>query len=280
MAAEPQRNADQIEFWNGEGGGRWVDEADRLERMLVPFTDLVMEAVGPLQGARALDVGCGAGALSLAAAAAGATVTGVDVSQPLLGLARDRAAAAGAAAQFFVADASSWSADAPVDAVISRFGVMFFDAPIEAFANLRAQAKPGARLAFVCWRAFSQNDWVRKPLEVVRPFLKEIPPKPEPHAPGPFAFADADHLRGVLEGAGWREVEITPQDGTLILPAQGAKDAAAFAVRMGPGGALVREQNLDVEPIVEALAKAFEPDVNDEGAVVSHAATWVVRAVA
>src|SRR5262249_60478052 len=93
-----------------------------------------------------------------------------------------------------------YTATAPLDAydlLTSAFGVMFFGDPVGAFANMRGAASPGARMAFVCWRALSENPWMEVPMNAVS---RHLPPRPKavPNAPGMFAFADPKRVSDVL----------------------------------------------------------------------------------
>jgi ubiquinone/menaquinone biosynthesis C-methylase UbiE len=97
-------------------------------------------------------VGCGNGAISLEAARAvgpSGQVTGLDLSAPMLEVARRRAEEQGLNVDFVRCDAQTASFDQPFDVVLSRFGVMFFDNPGVAFANLAKATRPGGRLCFV-----------------------------------------------------------------------------------------------------------------------------------
>ena len=163
-------NAAQDEFWNGRAGHTWAEYQVILDAQLEPLGREAQRALKPLPGERILDVGCGAGQTSLALAEAvgpQGEVVGADLSGPLLKIARGRAA--GLPVRFQLADAqTSDFGGAPFDAVYSRFGVMFFEGPAVAFANLKKALKPGGRLAFVCWRPFDENALMRLPLDAMR----------------------------------------------------------------------------------------------------------------
>ena len=151
---------EQFSLWNGTAGKAWVDSQELLDRVLAPFEDAILEAD---LGARVLDVGCGTGSTTLAISKR-STVVGVDISEPMLGLAKRRAEAAKAPATFVLADAASYAfTPPPFDTVVSRFGVMFFGDPVAAFAHLRAALKPSGRIVFVCWRPFPDNPWMGVP---------------------------------------------------------------------------------------------------------------------
>lgn len=273
-------NTAQIDYWNGSAGQKWVRDADRLDGMLRPFLDAVLAAGKPMAGESAIDIGCGAGALTLALASAGAVATGVDVSQPLVEVARRRAEASGLAVRFAVADAADWSPKVPADLVVSRFGVMFFSDPVKAFDNIRQCTAPGGRLAFACWRPLSENEWALAPVIAAMPFFREPPAPLPPGAPGPFALGERDHLEHVLTQAGWRDVRVTPWDGLIELPGATAEATADFMLEIGPLSRVIAEQGLDPVPIREALVARIEAGVDARGRTQLQAAAWIAGAVA
>jgi SAM-dependent methyltransferase len=174
------------------------------------------------------------------------------------------------------ADAQSHDfAPAAADGVYSRFGVMFFDDPQAAFANLRRALKPGGRLAFVCWRPLAQNAWMAAPLAAACAALGETPPAGVPDAPGPFAFADPQRIRTILASAGFAEIAVEAYDARMN--GGPLEDAVAMALKVGPLGALVREQPNKAEPAraaVRAALAAFETPAG----VLMPAAVWIVTA--
>ena len=204
-------------------------------------------------------------------------VTGADISRPMLEVARGRAVPAGAATPSFVEiDAQTGDlGERLFDGAFSRFGVMFFSDPTAAFANIGRALKPKGRLAFVCWRPYPENPWMRVPAEAAAPLLPPPAATPDPHAPGPFAFADPQRVWDILEGAGFRAIEIRPFDakiggGTL-------DETVALSFRVGPLGASVRENPHMAGPVGEAVRKALAPYETPNG-VLAPAAVWIVRA--
>lgn len=272
-------NADQVEYWNGPAGQKWVDQSNRLDAMLAPFADTVIAKAGLKPDERVMDIGCGAGALTLrAAAAVGAKygALGVDVSAPLIELARARAKAAKAPARFELADASAFTAPDPVDIIVSRFGVMFFEDPAAAFANIRQSVKPGGRLAFICWQGLSVNDWALAPLQAAMPFLKEAPAPADPTAPGPFAFQDKDRVAGILSDAGWANVAIDPVETTITLPGEDVATTARFMMQLGPLARVLGAQGIDPAPVEAALITLMQDHKTPEGRIVMKSACWMV----
>ena len=265
------------EAWNGEQGKRWAASADLMDRILSPVNQEILSAAALGAGERAVDIGCGAGALTFAAAElvgpTGAAL-GVDVSAPLVEAARQRAAATGSGAEFMLADAAQWRADAPMDAAISRFGVMFFADPASAFANIRANMKPGGRMVFACWRQPEEAELLSLPMKAVTPFFKEAPPRPEPNMPGPFGLADAERTVSLLAKSGWKEIKVEGRDLTLTLTAD---DKDAFFDRT-PIPDLIREQNLEEAPIRAAYRAALERVELVNGDVPLKSGIWRVSA--
>ncbi|HEY8142678.1 MAG TPA: class I SAM-dependent methyltransferase, partial [Kofleriaceae bacterium] len=209
----------QQEYWNGQAAERWISDRERMDRSLESISTVVIERAAPRAGERVLDVGCGCGTTSLVIAgrvAPGGSVVGEDISAPMIETARGRAG--GAPVEFLVADAATHRFGSPFDLLFSRFGVMFFAEPVAAFTNLRAQLAPGGRMAFVCWRSLRDNPWAFAPLAAARDLLPPMEP-PDPHAPGPFAFADSDRLRGILTEAGFRDVAIDAHDDRMYTGA-------------------------------------------------------------
>lgn len=270
-------NAAQAEYWNAQAGPTWAEQQAPLDRQLQPLGRRGMEALALQPGERVLDVGCGAGATTLelaAAAAPGGEAVGIDISRPLLDVARRRAAGA-SGVRFLEGDAQTYPFEpGSFDAVFSRFGVMFFADPPAAFASLRRALRPGGRLAFVCWRAMSENPIIALPMQAASRRLTP-PPPPEPGAPGPFAFADPDRVRAILSAAGLEEVALTPHDEKI-----GSGDLSttlALALRVGPLGGLLRENPDKRDVVIETVREALAAHEGPEGVKLG-SATWIVTA--
>ena len=271
-------NAGQIEYWNETAGPGWVASQESRDIELAPWGLKAMEALGVQTGARIIDVGCGCGATTLDLArrvGPGGGVLGADISAPMLAVARRRAEAEGLAqARFTQADAQTHAFE-PADGVFSRFGVMFFADPVAAFANLRRAMKPGGRLGFVCWRPMELNAWVNVPMSAVVSLLPAPPPSPPAGAPGPFAFADSERVRGILHDAGWREIEIVAHD---MNTSWGDLDASArTSLTIGPVAGAVRANPQLADKMVQAVRAALAPYVTQDGVILDSSA-WVVRA--
>jgi SAM-dependent methyltransferase len=279
MIATPRANHDQATLWNEGSGQAWVEMQVTLDRMLAPFATLLVEQGLDDETRHVLDVGCGAGATTLAAArrvGRGGSAVGVDISAPLIEAAKKRALQDEAGnVQFVNADAQTHAFEPQhFDAVISRFGVMFFDDPVGAFTNIRRGARSDARLAFIAWRSPAENPFMTTGARAAAPLLPPSP-TPDPNAPGQFAFADADRVRGILEDSGWTRIEVRPVD---IAAAVAKQDLLVFVTKLGPVGAALREADPPTRERVSAVVRAaFEPFIqNDEARF--NAACWLVSA--
>ncbi len=272
------------DYWNADAGSTWAAMHERLDWSLSPVTEALIGMAAPAPGERVLDIGCGSGETSLILAQAvgeDGDVLGVDISQPLLAIAHERADALDSPALFLEADAAMLAGDASRDLLVSRFGVMFFDQPEAAFANLRSHAKPGARLHFACWRTPADNDWATAAQMALAPMLPEASPA-DPLAPGPFAFADPARLLALLEGAGWQEPAVERLDFAMTIGRgkSALDDAVDFSLRVGPAARAVREAGPALAgKASEALRAAYASRLQGEELSLP-GSVWLVSALA
>jgi len=287
MAADPGQdgaaNADQAEYWNSASGHRWVTWQDALDQRFAPLTELLMARADACPGECVIDVGCGTGTTTLQlAAAVGAhgSVLAIDIAEPLLAAARRRCLHGGHAnVRLIRADAQTHRFERGChDVVVSRFGVMFFDDPVAAFANLASALRPRGRLAFVSWGPLAANPWFVLPLEVGIERLG--PPQPQPpRAPGPLALSEPDYIDEVLSGAGFADVRID-QAHSHLPGARSARDEAELMSLFGPLARLMRERGADEATrlaLVDRLAERLTPYATAAG-VCLPAAVHLVRA--
>lgn len=277
-------NREQIDFWNGDAAQRWTQHDARLERMLAPVTTALLAAVPAGSAPRALDIGCGCGNQTLALArhlGAGAHVRGIDISAPMLALARERGAglpAAHGSVDFLLADAATQAfAPGSIDLLFSRFGVMFFDDPVAAFCNLRAALAADGRLVFACWQAPALNAWFARPLQAIAPFVPLAPR--DPLAPGPFAFADAARVHAILSAAGFAAVKVTSLQRPLCFAeAPSLARAGRDMLEIGPVCALLADLDAAArERALDAACAELAPYYQD-GRIEAPCAMWIVTA--
>ena len=277
MATE-QANAEQIALWNDTAGRAWVETQQTLDAVLLPFEKRLVAAVAERRAQRVLDIGCGTGSTTLAIArqlGKNGGAVGVDISQPMIAFAKQRAGAESAPPRFIVGDAQTYAFDdASFDMVVSRFGVMFFDDPVRAFANLRRATAPGGTLEVIAWRSPAENPFMTAAERAAAPFVPEMPAR-KPDEPGQFAFADRSRVYSILEESGWSEIRIEPLDVECTLP---KRDLDAYITRLGPLGRVLPQLDEKARArVVEAVRGAFDPYVHGNE-VRFTAACWTVGA--
>ena len=281
MAQPDEVNADQLAFWNGAGGRTWVARQAHTDTTLAPVFEALLGLASARPGERVLDVGCGCGVTTLELARAvgpAGRVAALDISGPMLDEGRARAGAAGVANVDWVqADAASAALD-DFDLLVSAFGVMFFGDPVAAFAHMRCAARPGARMALACWRSLGENPWMEVPMRAVAPHVPPRP-KPNPHAPGMFAFADPERVARVLTAAGWAAPRLDRLDIDLDIAAgRGLEEAVVQSTRIGAINSWLRGQPEAVVDAAVASVRAALSEHVDGASVRLPGAMWLVSA--
>jgi len=280
------KNATQIEFWNGETGQNWVSHDALMEAMLQPLGEAVMDSLSLQPGEHVLDIGCGCGHTSLNLAdriGAEGSVTGIDISAPMLAVARQLAAEHNAghnAVQFVESDAQTHTFTPEMyDAVFSRFGVMFFEDPVAAFANIRRSLRPSARLAFCCWQPRAVNPFMTVPAMAALELLP-APPEIPPRTPGPFAFEEADYVTEILNKAAFEHVAVTPLRQPLTFGrGLSLEDIVERLVQIGPIAQMVREAPKDLQqPVRDKVVDAVAPFYQDGSGMTLEGQFWLVTA--
>jgi SAM-dependent methyltransferase len=278
MNGSRDTQSEQTALWNGAAGRAWVDAQDVLDRLFSPFKDLLVEAVRAASARSVLDVGCGTGSTTIAIARSlegTGSCLGVDISEPMITLARARNDRERAPAAFVIADAQVHAfAPASVDMIVSRFGVMFFSDPVQAFANLRRAAREGAQLRLIAWRSAAENPFMTTAERAAAPMLPDLPRR-RPDGPGQFAFADRDHVHAILNHSGWSGIDIRPIDVDCSLLEQ---DLPRYVTRLGPVGLLLQDADDDTRArVAESVRSAYDPYVHGDE-VRFTAACWMINA--
>jgi SAM-dependent methyltransferase len=284
MSETTGANSEQIAFWNNVGGPKWVRFQALLDRQLDEIGKLVMEAARLETGQAVLDVGCGCGSTTLELARrVGPTgsATGIDISRPMLELARERARTEGLAnTSFTEADAQTHSFRPEFDVLYSRFGVMFFDNPAAAFANLHRGLRSGARVAFACWQAVHRNPWMAVPMMAAMKHITiELPSSPD--APGPFAFADSARVERILGEAGYGNVAVAGHDISIVLG--GGSDlgeTTKLVMELGPLGRVIGDASPEDRASVEREVREAIAGYATADGVSMLGAIWLVTATA
>lgn len=277
-------NAQQIEYWNHVSGDRWVAMGDVIDAQIAPLGETAMERAQVERGDRVLDIGCGCGQTTLELAArvgAEGSVLGLDISNPMLARARERALRADLGnVEFQQADAQICKLDAArFDLLFSRFGVMFFSSPVDAFANLKAALRPGGRLVFVAWQELIRNPWMHLPIVAAGKHLPPGGPPPAPGAPGPFAFADQKSVEGILRDSGFVNIRHESLERDLLVGGgRSLDDTVVFVAQLGPVGAALHEVSPELRnDVMTEIRRAIEPFHREDGVRMPSAA-WLVSA--
>ncbi len=279
-------NAEQIEFWNSDGGTNFVRHQTALDGMLGPYGLKAMQAGGLKHGDVVLDIGCGCGDSSIEMSRRVGTtgeIVGVDISEVMLQRAEDLAAHQELTNVFFEL------ADVEVDPMhrdsfdlaFSRFGIMFFNDPVAALRNVHKVLHDKGRLAFACWQTLDKSQWIALQMKSVIPLLAEEdrPPPADPNAPGPFSFGDPDRLNDVLKKAGFGNIEMEPYAPSVALfGLKDMEDVLDFALEVGPAKAFFADMDAKTKAMArDAVREAYQPYLTDKG-VVMEAAAWIVTA--
>jgi SAM-dependent methyltransferase len=273
-------NLMQARAWNGDDGQHVAAEAARHERGHQRLTARLAEAARLGAEDVVLDVGCGCGHTTVAAARAAShgRAIGIDLSAPMLAEAR-RAAARDhiGNVSFIQADAQTYAfTPGGFDVAISSFGVMFFDDPAAAFANIAAALRPAGRLAFVCWQHSARCEFLTVPLAAIASHTA-LPALPDAGQPGPFSLADPGLTGKLLAGAGFRDITVEELR-EPIRAGSDVEDVIGYYTRMpiarqilGAADSSARSQIMDA--LREALHDYQQPD-----GVFLGSAAWLVTA--
>ena len=272
-------NPEQAAAWNGHEGEHWTEHADRYDRASRHLWQRFLDADLVASTDAVLDVGCGSGKSTrdVARVASQGSVVGIDLSASMLERARQVTAAEG------LGNVSYVQGDAQVhrlepdtfDIAISCFGAMFFNDPVAAFTNIGRGVRPGGRLALLAWRELASNEWLTE-LRAALAVGRELP-LPPPDAPTPFALADPDRVRPILDAAGLADVGFEAIDEPIEFGSD-VDDAYAFMRTLGIVEGLTN--GLHAADRANALAQLWETVAGHAGpdGVRFGTAAWLITA--
>ena len=277
MVQTPSSDNNYSEIWNGPAGRAWVETQDLLDRIMKPIGDSLIEALTLAPECRLLDVGCGTGSTTVAAARKIGTkdsCVGIDISEPMLAAARRRAEHEGATITFLCANAETYPfVSQQFDAIISRFGVMFFADPVQAFSNLRKAARNQAELRLIVWRSAEDNPFMTEAERAAAPILSLQVRKA--NAPGQFAFGDARNVNSILQKSGWKDAEILPLDIACSLP---KSELNRYLTNLGPVGTALQSADQQThDRVLQAVRPTFAKYIQGNE-VQFNAACWMIHA--
>jgi len=271
-------NRDMARAWDGDEGEHWSAHAARYERGGAPYRERLLGAAALATGERVLDIGCGTGRGTREAAravGAGGRATGLDLSGPMLEVARTAAKDEGLDnVEFVQADAQVHDFGNPsYDVAVSQFGVMFFADPVVAMSNIRGALAPGGRALLMVWQGLDRNVWAAT-LRTTLAAGRDLP-VPPPGAPGPFSWAEPDTGRQILRTAGFGEVDVTDVPGDFLI-GDDPEDAMSFVRGMGVTRTLLADlDEATTSRALDDLHAAFAAHQSDRG-VTFPSAAWLL----
>jgi SAM-dependent methyltransferase len=273
----------QREYWNDYAGAGWADHADALESISGPVGSSAVAVAAAAPGERVLDVGCGTGATALElgrAVGPGGHVLGLDISGPMIEVARRRPGASELTWVEFRVDDIETASLAPgyYDLAFSRTCLMLLDDPVRGAGAIHRALRPGGRLVATAFRSMAENAWLPTVLMGAATSVTGLPALPGPSDPGPFAFADPARTHAVLGAAGFVDVEVTAVD-HVARPDGSPDQVAELLIELGPAGGAYRRHDDEArvaarQAVVGLLARYREPD----GTFALPNATWLITA--
>jgi ubiquinone/menaquinone biosynthesis C-methylase UbiE len=279
-------NEEAVRAWDTVLYERWKKNREVFVGALDEITEDLLERSPPPEGGRCLDIGCGFGETTQRLAelvGPGGVVLGIDSSPHFVEDARREAAEAGVEnVEFETSDAQTADWKQSYDYAFSRMGTQFFAMPVQAMRAIRGALVPGGVLAKICWRRKAESAMWAETEEVVQRFLS----RPEEYdadtcGPGPFSLGNPDTTRGILEAAGFEQIELHPRDFDYYL-GRDIDEALDAMLAIGPGAELIRLNGDHGESrraeIAEALADHYSAWQQPNGSIVSRAAVWLVSA--
>ena len=241
-------NVQQSEYWNEKSGPKWVKNEDALNERLSILTDELFSRAKIKATDKVLDIGCGGGDTTFKVSKLlvdGGQVLGADISHTLLNHAKSKFSNIDVM-KFMHCDAQNYSFDKNYfDKVISRFGVMFFENPYEAFKNILDSMRTNGSLNFVCWTNLMENEFIIEGMDIITKYTQKVLPEVTKD-PGPFAFSDREYVNDVLQSAGFKNINID-EVYTSISTKDTAEQDAEILMGIGPRARILSDENLSHE---------------------------------
>ncbi len=268
-------NVDQFHSWDGANGEFWSGHSGRFDEGIASVHAELLKAAEIAEDSAVLDIGCGAGQTTRDAAriASCGSVLGVDLSSPLLEVARKLAANERVGnVSFAQADAQVYDLGAArFDVALSRHGTMFFGDPLAAFVNIARAVRPGGRLVQLVWQPLDRNEGIHT-FRRVAAGGKDVPPPP-PECPSPFSLSDPDRVHHLLHRAGFVDIEMTGLTAPMYYG--GNVDDAFNFIAAHNAAALAELNDQSRTRAMQALRSSIIEHLTDRG-VFYDSAHWLI----
>jgi ubiquinone/menaquinone biosynthesis C-methylase UbiE len=286
MGAVAPSNEEAVRAWDTVLYERWKKNRKVFVGALEALTEEVFEQFPPPAGGHCIDIGCGFGETTQRLArlvGPDGLALGTDSSPRFIEDARREAAEAGVEnIEFETSDAQTAGWDPVYDYAFSRMGTQFFAAPVPAMRAIRGALKPGGTLCKICWRRKADSPMWAETEQVVQRFLS----RPEEYeadtcGPGPFSLGNPETTRGILEAAGFADIELRERDFDYYL-GEDMDEALEAMLAIGPGAELIRLNGEHGErrrpEIAAALADHYSSRQQPDGSILGRASVWIVTA--
>jgi SAM-dependent methyltransferase len=279
-------NEEAVRAWDTVLYERWKTNRKVFVGALDEVTEDLFDRSAPPVGGRCIDVGCGFGETTQRLAelvGAGGSALGIDSSPRFIEDAHREAAEAGLEnVEFEVADAQTANWDPTYDYAFSRMGTQFFAAPVPAMRAIRGALKPRGKLAKVCWRRKRDSPlWAETELVVQRFLSRPQEYDADTCGPGPFSLGNPETCRGILEAAGFEDIDLHRRDFPYYM-GKDMDEAIEALLAIGPGAELIRLNGEHGErrrpEIAEALADHYAAWQQPDGSIVGGGSVWLVTA--
>ena len=279
-------NDDFISCWNEILVPKWNTFRHLLSGNGAVHSEMAYDHFEIKPGDKVLDIGCGYGETCIEIGnivGPEGEVLGLDCTQAFLDIANKERDASGLTnVKFVLGDAMTY--DLPenyYDVVYSRFGVMFFQNIVFALKNAHKTLKPGGVVCMIVWRTIADNPCWGMAKDIA---LKHLPPPGENAqtcGPGPFALADEETTRAMLNAAGFEDILLFKRNDADVCVGTSMEEAIDFQILVGPSGEIIREaQALGQEKlphIREEMKNSMTPHEKADG-VYLPSSTWFIMA--
>ena len=266
--------------WRSVSDG-WRKNDSRLRENADVVTQRMLDLAGIDAGHRVLDIASGTGEPAIPAAhRVGETgrVTGVDLVDEMLAVARDKAAVQNLRnIDFQTVDGSSMPFDtASFDAVTCRWGLMFMPEPQNILRQIHYVLKEEGRLAVACWAEPERNPFFTHAMSILVKHMEV--PRPPPRAPGVFAFAERDHLEDTLRASGFQSIEIEDIGFNMIHVNNGEEYWQMMQELAGPIKQLIKKMDEDTYRAFADEVIASADALKQDDTLSMLGTTWVAHA--